>query len=232
MKFKNQFFIANCHIFDILFFMIITYQGVEFFKVQFGDTTIAFNPISKDSKFKPTRFFADIALVSLNHPDMNGTENLFYNGKDPFVISGPGEYEVKDVFIKGFGSKSMYGGKEKINTIYSVTLENMNICFLGALSDINLSSEVKEALGDVDILFVPIGDEGVLDAAKAEKLSVEIEPKIIIPMHFGDVGIKDALKKYLKESGEENVKAIDKLTLKKKDLEGKMGDVVVLSSAV
>jgi hypothetical protein len=210
--------------------MIITYQGLEFFKVQFGDTTIALNPISKDSKFKPTRFFADIALVSLNHPDMNGVENLSYSGKDPFVISGPGEYEVKDVFIKGFASKSMYGGKERINTIYSVTLENMNICFLGALSDINLSSEVKESLGDVDILFVPIGDDGVLDAAKAEKLSVEIEPKIIIPMHFGDVGVKDALKKYLKEAGADNMKPIDKLTLKKKDLEGKASDVVVISA--
>lgn len=211
--------------------MIITYQGVEFFKVQFGDTTLAFNPISKDSKFKPTRFFADIALVSLNHPDMNGAENLSYNGKDPFVISGPGEYEVKDIFIKGFASKSMYGGKERINTIYSVTLENMNICFLGALSDINLSHEVKEDLGDVDILFVPVGDDGVLDAAKAEKLSVEIEPKIIIPMHFGTIGVKDALKKYLKEAGEESVKPIDKLTLKKKDLEGKLGDTIVLSEA-
>ncbi len=211
--------------------MIITYLGVEFFKVQFGDTTIAFNPISKDSKFKPTRFFSDIALVSLNNPDMNGTENLSYNGKDPFVISGPGEYEVKDIFIKGFASKSNYGGKERINTIYSVTLENMNLCFLGALSDINLSSEVKEALGDVDILFLPIGDDSVLDAGKAEKLSVEIEPKIIIPMHFGQVGIKDALKKYLKEAGEDAVKPIDKLTIKRKDLEGKMGEVVVLSEA-
>jgi len=211
--------------------MIITYQGAEFYKVQFGDTTIAFNPISKDSKLKSTRFFADIALVSLNHPDMSGVENLSYNGKDPFVISGPGEYEIKDVFIKGFGSKSNYGGKERINTIYSVTLENMNICFLGALSDINLSNDVKEAIGDVDILFLPIGDEGVLDAAKAEKLAVEIEPKIIIPMHYGDVGAKDALKKFLKEAGEENVKPVEKLTLKRKDLEGKEGEVIVLSVA-
>lgn len=209
--------------------MIITYQGLEFFKVQFGDTIIAFNPISKESKFKAGRFFADIALLSLNHVDMNGAENLSYNGKDPVVISGPGEYEVKDVFIKGFASKSKYGGTDKINTIYSVTLENINICFLGALSDINLSSDVKEALGDVDILFLPIGDEGVLDAKNAEKLAVEIEPKIIIPMHYGDVGGKDALKKYLKEAGEESVKAIDKLTLKRKDLDGKEGEVVVLS---
>ena len=74
--------------------MIITYQGVEFFKVQFGDTILAFNPISKESKFKPTRFFADVALISANHSDFNGAENLSYNGKDPLVISGPGEYET------------------------------------------------------------------------------------------------------------------------------------------
>ncbi len=219
--------------------MIITYQGVEFFKVQFGDITLAFNPISKESKFKTTRFFADIALVSLNNKDMNGAENLSYNGKEPIVISGPGEYEAKNVFIKGFASKSNYGltgqgGKDKINTIYSVTLENINICFLGALSDINLSSDVKESLGDVDILFLPIGGEGVIDSAQAEKLSVEIEPKIIIPMHYGlsgqgEVGAKDALKKYLKEAGEESVKPTDKLTIKRKDLEGREGDVVVLS---
>ncbi len=207
--------------------MIITYQGAEFFKVQFGDTTLAFNPISKESKLKPTRFFADIALVSLNHPDMNGAENLSYNGKEPFIISGPGEYEIKGIFIKGFASKSIYGGGEKINTIYSVSLENMNICFLGALSDINLSSEVKEELGDVDVLFLPVGGDSVLDAAKAEKLSVEIEPKIIIPMHYDAA----SLKKYLKEAGEENVKPIEKLTLKKKDLEGKEGESIVLSVA-
>ncbi len=205
--------------------MIITYLGVEFFKVQFGDTTLAFNPISKDSKEKSTRFLADIALISLNDKDMNGSENLSYNGKDPFVISGPGEYEVKDVFIKGFASKSNYGGKEKINTIYSVTLENINICFLGALSDINLSSEVKEALGDVDVLFLPVGGDDILNATQAEKLSVEIEAKIIIPMHYDDA----SLKKYLKEAGDEKVEAIEKLTLKRKDLDGKEGETIVLS---
>lgn len=209
--------------------MIITYQGLEFFKVQFGDITIAFNPISKESKFKPTRFFSDIALVSLNDKDFNGVENLSYNGKEPMVISGPGEYEVKEVVIRGQPSKSLYDGKERINTVYSVHLENMNICFLGALSDENLSKEVMEDLGDVDILFVPIGGDGVLNASKAGKVAVEIEPRIIIPMHFGDIGEKDALKKFLKETGQEGVKEIDKLTLKKKDLDGKEGEVVVLS---
>ncbi len=209
--------------------MIITYQGVEFFKVQFGDTILAFNPISKESKFKPTRFFADVALVSAHNADFNGVENLSYNGKDPLVIAGPGEYETKGVFIKGFASKTNYGGEEKINTIYTVVLENMTLCFLGALSDEKLPSEFMEAIEDIDILFLPIGGNGVLDPVKANKVAVALEPKVIIPMHYGDVGVDGALKKFLKEAGEENVKPIDKLTLKKKDLDGKEGEVMLLS---
>ena len=211
--------------------MIITYQGVEFFKVQFGDTILAFNPISKESKHKTTRFFADVALVSANHPDFNGVENLSYNGKDPLVISGPGEYETRGVFIKGFQSKTLYGKTEKINTVYTVVLEGMTLCFLGALSDEKLSPEFMEAIEDIDILFLPVGADGVLDAVKANKIAVSLEPKLIIPMHYGDVGVDGALKKFLKEAGEEGVKPVDKLTLKKKDLEGKEGEVVVLSQS-
>lgn len=211
--------------------MIITYQGVEFFKVQFGDTILAFNPISKESKHKTTRFFADVALVSANHADFNGVENLSYNGKDPLVISGPGEYETRGVFIKGFQSKTLYGKTEKINTVYTVVLEGMTLCFLGALSDEKLSPEFMEAIEDIDILFLPVGADGVLDAVKANKIAVSLEPRLIIPMHYGDVGVDGALKKFLKEAGEEGVKPVDKLTLKKKDLEGKEGEVVVLSQS-
>ncbi len=210
--------------------MIITYLGVEFFKIQQGDITIALNPISKDSKFKTSHFGADVALSSLNHPDMNGTEQMIHGDKVPLTITGPGEYETKGIFIKGFPSSSKYGGKEGINTIYLIALENINLCFLGALDTVELPKEVSEALDDIDVLFLPIGGEGVLDAAGASKLSVKLEPKIIIPMHFGDIGKAGALKAFLKEAGVENGKAEEKLTLKKKDLEGKEEDVVVLAA--
>lgn len=213
--------------------MIITYYGGEFFKVQFGDTTLAFNPISKDSKLKSSRFGADIVLSTTYHSDFNGIEQVSHGEKKPFVISGPGEYEVKEVFIKGLASESRYGQKDSdgalVNTIYTVSLENMNICFLGAINNSELKTETVEALDEIDILFVPIGGEGVLDPVKAYKLAVSLEPKIIIPMHYGDIGIKDALKAFLKEAGE-NPKAETKLTLKKKDLEGKEGDIVLLDS--
>ncbi|MES2314898.1 MAG: MBL fold metallo-hydrolase [Patescibacteria group bacterium] len=207
--------------------MIITYLGGESFKVSFGDTTLAFNPISKDSKLKTSKFGADVVLSTLNHPDMNGIDQVGFGEKKPFAISGPGEYEVKGVFIKGFGSESNYDGEKRINTIYSVALEGMNICFLGAIDQEALPKDADEGVDGIDILFVPIGGEGVLDASKAYKLAVALEPKIIIPMHYGDIGNKDSLKIFLKEAGE-NPKPEPKLTLKKKDLEGKDAEVIVL----
>ena len=207
--------------------MIINYLGGQFVKIQFGDTILAFNPISKDSKLKPAKFGADVVLSSVNHPDMNGIDQVTFGDKKPFTISGPGEYEVKGIFIKGFASESGYDGEKRINTIYTVALEGMNICFLGALNTSELPKEADEGIDAVDILFVPISGDGDLDPAKAYKLAVSIGPKIIIPVNYGDSGDKDALKKFLKEAGE-NPKPEPKLTLKKKDLEGKEADVVVL----
>jgi L-ascorbate metabolism protein UlaG (beta-lactamase superfamily) len=207
--------------------MIITYLGGQFVKVQFGDTILAFNPVSKDSKLKPGKFGADIVLTSVNHEDMNGVDQVTFGEKKPFVIAGPGEYEVKGVFIKGFASESNYGGEKRINTIYTVSLEGMNICFLGGISTPELPKEADENIDEVDILFVPISGDGVLEASPAYKLAVSMGPKIVIPVNYGDSGDKDALKKFLKEAGE-NPKAEPKLTLKKKDLEGKEAEVVIL----
>lgn len=211
--------------------MIISYQGVESLKIQFGDTTVAYNPISKDSKFKGAKFGADIALVSVNDADMNGTENASRGEKEPFAVTGPGEYEIGGVFIQGFPSVSKYGGEERINTIYLMSLENMNLCFLGALASADsISTETKEALDDIDILFVPIGGDGVLNSSEAYNTAVKLEAKIIIPIHYGEELNTGALKTFLKEGGEEGVKPVDKLTIKKKDLEGKEGDIIVLSA--
>lgn len=207
--------------------MVITYLGGEFVKIQFGDTVLAFNPISKDSSLKTSKFGADVVLTTLDHPDMNGIDQVSFGDKKAFVVNGPGEYEIKGVFIKGHASESGYGGEKRINTIYTVELEGMNICFLGAINQSELPHEADEAIDDVDILFVPIGGEGVLNAEKAYKLAVSIGPKIIIPIHYGDIGGKDALKAFLREAGE-SPKAEAKLTLKKKDLEGKEADVVLL----
>ncbi|MFA7193382.1 MAG: MBL fold metallo-hydrolase [Candidatus Paceibacterota bacterium] len=211
--------------------MIITFEGAEFVKITHGDLTVAINPISKDSKLKSSSFGADLCLITTNHPDMNGAETVARGDKQPFVIKGAGEYEFREMFIEGFLSKSNYDGKERINTIYALEIDKMQIAFLGAHGEPDVSNEVKEELGDIDILFVPIGGEGVLDAQEAYKLAVKREPKVIIPIHFGSIGEKDALKKFLEEGGSEDVKAIEKFTVKSKDLVGKKGEIVVLKSS-
>ncbi len=211
--------------------MVITHHGNQCYKLQFGDTTVAINPISKDSKLKAVRFGADICLVSVNHPDFNGTDQVSFGDKQPFAITGPGEYETKGIFIKGFASHSSYGGKDRINTVYTFTLDGLNVCFMGALDTKDLSADLKSAIDTPDILFVPIGGEGTLHPQDAYKLAVQFEPKLIVPIGFEDNAIKDALKLFVKESGEGEPKAIDKLTIKKKDLEGKDSEVVVISTS-
>jgi len=199
-------------------------------KVQQGNLVLVFNPPSKDSRVKVARFGADLALVSLNHLDMNGASSVSHGEREPFVIAGPGEYETKGVAIRGIASESNYGGG-RINTVYTVALEGMKLAFLGALGKTELTPAPKEMLGDVDILFVPIGGEGTLAPAEAYKLAVALEARLIIPIHFAGLGEAGALKAFLKEAGEEKLVAVEKLTLKKKDLEGKEGDVAVLSAS-
>jgi len=170
--------------------MIISYHNHEFFKVQFGDTILAFNPISKDSKLKGARFGADVALSSLNHPDFNGVENVTFGERAPLAIFGPGEYEVKGVFVRGFSVKTTYEKEDRIATLYLVNLEGMNLCFAGPIKTREFDKNLMAALEEIDVLFVPI------------------------------------------EGGESEVKPVDKLTLKKKDLEGKEGEIVVLAPQI
>ena len=210
--------------------MVITYHGGHFVKISHGDTVIAANPFGKQAKYKPLRFGARIGLVSMNHPEMNGTDNLSYGEKVPFVISGPGEYEIGGISISGFLSPKPTGKEGLLNTIYTIELENMRLCLLGALSSPELSPELFEGIGEVDILFVPIAGGDVLTPSDAGKLAVSLDAKLVIPVAFESAGDKQ-LKAFLKETGAEDVKPADKLTLKKKDLEGKEGDVIILQTA-
>lgn len=212
--------------------MVITHHGGQCFKVTFGDLTLVFDPVSKSGTLPGVRFGADIALVSRNHPDMNGVAEVTYGDKVPFAITGPGEYEKEGVTVQGFLTKSEYGlpkgATNATNTVYAVKLEGMTLVHLGALSDGTLPPEAKEAIDEIDVLFVPVGGDGVLDAALAAKLATMLEPRIVIPMHWSGMGEPKALEQYLKEEGGSSEKT-DKLTLKKKDALDKDGDIIVIT---
>lgn len=202
--------------------MVITYYGASCFKVQSGETVLAFNPPSKESEFKSPRFASDIVLISSHHKDYNGWENL--PGKTPntkpFVADGNGEYEISGIYIKGIGSNGR-------NTVYTLVLEDISICHLGALSK-EIDPNLKEAVGEVDILFIPIGGGELLDPQKAAGAAIHLEAKIVIPMNYNE----SQLKQFIKEFGAGKTESVEKLTIKKKELAEKKGEVVVLKSAV
>ncbi len=192
-------------------------------KLQVGETVVAVNPISKEADAKASRFGADLALISLPDPLYNGVESVTFGERVPFVIDGPGEYEVKDSFIRGVISP---GPEGVINTIYTLTLDNLNICHLGALASADLTEEAIEAIGVVDILFVPIGGHGTTSAKAAEKVAGLIAPKLIVPVEWEN---ETELKTFLKEMGETKPETVDKLTIKRRDLEGKESAVTVIN---
>ncbi len=218
--------------------MIVTYLGHEAFKIQYGDLTIAINPPSKDSKYKSSKFGANVVLQTLEHEDMNGGVDLSYGETVPFVISGPGEYETNSIFVHGIAGTSEYDAKnaprgngKRINTIYSLTVDGINILFLGAQNGA-LPSSLADAIDTVDLLFVPVGGngsdgEGVFSAKEAYKIAMNLEAKMVIPMHYKDEK-DEALKSFLKEAGS-SVSPVDKLTIKRKDVENKEMEIVVLA---
>lgn len=217
--------------------MIVTYYGLQFFKFQVGDLTMAYNPFGKEHGRKPPKFSADIALSSMRHPDFNALEQLEHGGSSPFLITGPGEYEISGVMVSGVGVPTRYDGAEHINTAYSIQLEGMKLGLLGAVSSADeITEDVRAALGHVDILFVPIAGGDVLAPRDAQKVSVSFAPALIIPMHIEPADAQSKkpsskeLSHFLEEAGKKDIEPVPKLTLKKKDIEGKEGNIAVLSA--
>lgn len=207
--------------------MIISYYGRQHFKLQVGDLTVAINPLSKEGKGKVSKYGADVTLITTNHPDYNGAEQTELGAKTPFIIRGAGEYEVQNIFIKGFSTETKLteNKKEKVyqNTSYVFIIDGIRVTFLGALSEM-LKPEHKEIIDETDVLFIPVGEDGfLLNAYDAQKLAVSLEPKLIIPMDYDE----QSLPIFLKEAGAEGVVPVEKLTIKKKDIEGKLGEVVL-----
>jgi len=201
--------------------MIITYHGTAMVKVSHGEWLAVFNPIGHSSESKSSRFGADLVMVSFNDPAYNGVAEATFGGRKPFVIDGPGEYEVAGTFVHGFASP---GPDAKINIIFDLALDGKRLVHLGALADSNLPPPVKEELVPVDILFVPIAGGELLNPRSAYQLALSLNPHLIVPVHY----TPETLKQFLKEAGEEGLKALDKLAVRGKELAENEAAVAVL----
>lgn len=210
--------------------MIISYHGKQGFKIQQGQTVLGVNlPHNNTRTGKGPRFKCDIILACLLHSDFappDITELSDIEG-GPFTITGPGEYEVSDVVVRGYSTPANYDDLT-LNTLYMIQWDGIRLCAVGALSGIdNLAPEVREAMAETDILLVPIGGGSVITSEEAYKLAVKAEPSLIIPCSFDNDG---ALDHFLKEGGEDKITKEDKITVKKKDLEGLTGKIRVLEA--
>ncbi len=189
---------------------------------------MALNPISREIDPKAPRFGADLCLVSLNSPSFNGCETVTFGNKEPFIIDGPGEYEIDSIFVYGLPSE---GADGQINTIFTTEIEGIRLCHLGALTNSILDSKTIEDIGSVDILFVPIAGESVLSPKDAAKLATSLEPKIIIPVMIENGEGEIALKTFAKEIDGDTENRVDKLTIKKKDVESQEGKVIIIQES-
>ena len=193
---------------------------------------IIIDPFSEEETgLKLPNLSADILLVTHDHKDHNNVKDV---KGTPFLIQGPGEYEVKGVFIQGIPAfHDDKNGKEKgENTIYVVEAEDMRFCHLGDLGQKQLTDDQLEKIDSVDVLMIPVGGEYTIDSSSAQKIISQIEPKIVIPMHYALPKLKyklDDVAKFLKTLGKKEIAPVDKLTIKASALpkEGAM-EIVIL----
>jgi L-ascorbate metabolism protein UlaG (beta-lactamase superfamily) len=213
--------------------MIITWQGHSCFKIQDkigpDGVTVVTDPFDKETGLKVPNFEADIITVSHQHHDHNNTAALRGN---PFIIDCAGEYDFKGILIEGVDSyhDDKNGAERGGNLIYRIEIDDISVVHLGDLGQI-LDNTQLEKLAGTDILLIPVGGKYSLDAKKAVEVISQIEPRIVIPMHYKIKDSKidlDGVDKFIKEIGLTPTNE-EKLKISKKDLPAEDMELVILS---
>jgi L-ascorbate metabolism protein UlaG (beta-lactamase superfamily) len=215
--------------------MIIIWYGQSFFEVRVtknknGEVKIAIDPFDESLGLKVPKVEADILLCTHPHYDHSNKKTILGT---PFLIETPGEYETKGVFIKGIQAfHDNAQGKERGSiTIYKIEAEDIKVCHLGDLGQKELNPEQLEEIGEVDILMIPVGGTYSINSREASTIISQIEPKIVIPMHYKIPKLKlelDGVEKFLKIMGAEDVEPQKKLKISLKDLPKEETEIMVL----
>lgn len=206
--------------------MDIYWYGQACFKLKGRNTAVVIDPF--DPNFTglkvPKDLQADVVLTTHEHKDHNFVSAVApLQGKEAMVFNRPGEYEVSGVVITGINSfhDNSSGSERGTNIIFHLLFDNLDIVHLGDLGQNELSEEQLAAIGQTDILFVPVGSVYTINAKAASAIVSQLEPKIIIPMHYKTEGLKfelEGVEGFLKEMGVENVTSQQKLSINKDKL--------------
>jgi len=162
---------------------------------------------------------AHIVTVSHDHPDHNYVAGVKPMREKMFVIDGPGEYEVSGVLITGVRTAhdTHKGAERGFNTVFVIHLDDVVFCHLGDLGH-ELTQAQLEEIGNVDVLFVPVGGGETIGPAEANNLISQIEPKIVVPMHYAAAQLSfeydlAPLDKFTHERGIKEIAPEEKLTV-------------------
>jgi len=181
----------------------IDWFGQSCFRLREGAITVITDPYDKSIGYTMPRLRADLVTVSHDAP---GHASAAAVKGEPKVLNRPGEYELKGLFITGIQTWSdggMKGEAREENTVFVFEFGDLTVCHLGDLSKVLTQAQV-ESMPNVDVLMVPVGGGGALDADKAAEVISQLEPRIVMPMHYlteySNLKL-DPLTKFLKEMG-------------------------------
>ena len=202
--------------------MVISWYGQACFRLQTGQNTIAIDPFDKKIGLTPPSFGADLVLVTHEHFDHSNVEAI---KGDPFMIDGPGEYEHHGIRVKGIDSyhDNTEGSERGLNTLYRIQSEGLRLVHCGDLGQKELTDEQIDAMGFVDVLFIPVGGFFTINGKEAASIVKKVQPRVVVPMHYKvsslAVNELEPVDSFVEAMSAQGVEPQDKLTIKSAKLQ-------------
>ena len=199
--------------------MEISWLGHSCFRIKGAQATVITDPYAPTLGYSLGKPTANIVTVSHPHPGHSYVEGV---GGEPKLVTGPGEYEISGVLIIGMSTfHDREGGSIRgKNTVYLLEVDEVTICHLGDLGHV-LTAEQTEGLENIDLLLLPTGGVSTIDAPVAAQVMRQLDPKVVIPMHYQTEALNRELEpvdRFLKEIGVEEVVSKPKLSFTKSNL--------------
>ena len=199
--------------------MEISWLGHSCFKLKGKQATVITDPYSPDLGYSLGKPAAHIVTVSHQHPGHSYIQGI---GGEPRLVTGPGEYEINDILITGVATfhDRERGQSRGKNTVFLMEIDEVSVCHLGDLGHV-LNDEQIEEIDDVDVLLIPVGGVSTINASAAAEIVRQVEPKVVIPMHYKTEAINrelESVDRFLKEIGVKQIDSQPKLSFTRSSL--------------
>ncbi len=199
--------------------MDISWLGHSCFRIKGRQATVITDPYPPDLGYSLGKPAVRIVTISHQHPGHSYVQGI---GGEPRLVTGPGEYEIGGVLITGIATfHDGEGGKKRgRNTVYLIEVDEVSVCDLGDLRHV-LTTEQVEEIGNVDVLLLPVGGVSTINAPTAAEVVRQLEPKVVIPMHYKTPALNrelEPVERFLKEIGVKEVDSQPKLSFTRSSL--------------